>query len=101
MGRWAVIFDNAMGNQPLRDRHKDAHHAYLVDHRDMIRLAGATRAGDEAEFSGGMWIVENADRETALRLAQNAPFFLCGLHTGCRVFWWGSAPGFEAVTIAG
>jgi hypothetical protein len=66
MQRWAVIFDNAMGNQPLRDQHKDAHHAYLREHRNVIRMAGAIRDDGSDEFSGGIWIVDGVDRATAL-----------------------------------
>ena len=40
-----VLFENATGNQPLRDQHKAAHHAYLLEHRNAIRMAGQCETG--------------------------------------------------------
>ena len=99
MNRWAVIFENAMGNQALRNLHKDAHHAYLRQHREVIRLAGATRTGDIGEHSGAIWVIEGTSRTMANELAAGCPFFLYGVHTNYHLLWWGAAPGFEDVKI--
>ena len=52
MNRWLVLFENALGNQPLRDQHKAAHHAQLLELRYTIRIAMAVRDSDLEEFSG-------------------------------------------------
>ena len=100
MDRWAVIFDNATDHPGLGDQHhKDAHHAYLTKHRDMIRLAGAVSDDKGREFSGGMWVVEANARELVQALVQSCPFYQSGVHKSYRIAWWGSAPGFSHARI--
>ena len=99
MNRWVVIFENAMGNQELRDLHKDAHHAFLRENHNVIRLAGATRTGDIGEYSGAIWVIEGTSRTMAKQLADASPFFRQGVHSSYRIVWWGAAPGFESVRI--
>ena len=90
-----------MDRLDLRRQHRDDHHAYLRRHRDVIRMAGATMDEAADVYSGGLWVVEGVTRQQARALAEASPFFVTGVHVGCEVLWWGSAPGFEAVTIDG
>lgn len=95
MARWAVLFDNDTEHPKLRDQaHKDAHHAYLAAHPE-IRMAGAVSDDAGRPFTGGMWIVEADDRDRAMALARECPFYRSGVHRTMRVMWWGAAPGLE------
>lgn len=100
MARWAVVFENAVGHSSLSDRqHPVAHHTYLSQYRDVIRLAGAISEDDGELFVGGIWVVQADDRDTVRGLVEGSPFFISGAHSSYRLFWWGSAPGFESAKI--
>jgi len=100
MEQWAVVFDNNIDHPGLRDQqHRDAHHAYLTEHHDQIRLAGAVSDDKGKLFTGGMWLVEAETRETVQRLAEGSPFYQSGVHATYRLVWWGSAPGFENMIL--
>jgi uncharacterized protein YciI len=98
MARWAVMFENAIGHPSRADQaHKDEHHAYLVQHRDSIRSAGAIATDQQAPFVGGLWIVEATSRAEVQTLAEGCPFYRSGVHKSFRLVWWGSAPGMASL----
>lgn len=101
MARWAVTFEDATVHPGLRDqRHKEDHHAYLREHRDVIRLAGAVSDDAGNPFTGGLRLVEADNRESVAQLVEACTFYLSGVHQTYRLLWWGSPQGFDDWSFA-
>jgi uncharacterized protein YciI len=94
MARWVAIFEDADDAAEIRRAHTDSHLAYLKHHADEILIGGGLRPEPDAWFSGGLWVMEVANRARAVELCENDPFFTAGLRKGYRLFVWGKAlPG--------
>jgi hypothetical protein len=50
-------------------------------------------------FCGGLWVLEVADRDEAVRLVEGDPYFMLGLRRSYELFVWGKAPCYGAVTL--
>jgi uncharacterized protein YciI len=92
VARWAAIFEDNPEAPNVRQAQRDAHFAYLARHADRILLAGGLRPGEDAYWSGGLWIIEADTRADAAGLCEEDPFFVHGLRKGYQLFIWGRAP---------
>jgi uncharacterized protein len=63
----------------IRARERDAHLAYLAQHRDILVLGGATLADADDSRTGSVLIVNVPDREAADAFAADEPFRKGGL----------------------
>jgi uncharacterized protein YciI len=99
MSRWVAIFEDDPAGAWIRQQHQGDHFAYLDQHRDEILLAGGLRPNAGEWYCGGLWVMEVADREDAVRLCEDDPYFRLGLRKGYRLCVWGKAPPYHAVTL--
>jgi len=97
--RYVAIFDDNSDREWIRKQHAQQHFDYLGARRDKIRLAGGLRESPDAWYCGGLWILETASREEAVRLIEGDPYFTLGLRKGYRLLVWGKAPCYDAVTL--
>jgi uncharacterized protein len=97
--RWVAIFDDKDGHESIRKEHSAAHFDYLARHRDKIVIAGGLRPAPGEWYCGGLWVMEVASRDEAVRLVEADPYFRLGLRRSYLLFVWGKAPCYEAVTL--
>jgi hypothetical protein len=48
---------------------------------------------------GGLWVLEVESRDEAVALCEQDPYFRLGLRRGYRLYTWGTAPVYGAVTL--
>ncbi len=99
MARFIAFFRDDPAADWVRKQHDKDHFAYLDAHKDRIVLAGGLRPGPGEWYCGGLWILEVADRDEAVRLVEDDPYFKLGLRRGYELFTWGKAPCYGAVTL--
>lgn len=97
--RWVAIFDDNEGFDWVRKEHSSEHFDYLAANRDKIVLAGGLRPAPEERHSGGLWVMEFASRDEAVKLAEGDPYFRLGLRKSYRLHVWGKAPCYETVQL--
>lgn len=95
---WVVIFEESAGMADVRRKYESDHLAYLRANCAEILRAGGLRAGPEAPFRGGLWVLAPMPRERAVQLVEQEPYFV---HTRrpYQLFQWGKALPDLAVTI--
>ncbi len=96
MTRWVAIFDDLPGMADVRRDGDDRHFQYLERHRDRIPIAGGLREIPGGAFVGGLWVLETENREEAVRLIENDPYFRSG-QRNYRLLVWGKA--FEDIPV--
>ena len=101
MTRWVAIFEDNPEDQAgwVRRQHSGDHFAYLKMNTDTIKLAGGLRPDPDGWWNGGLWVMEVDTRLQAERLCENDPYFKLGLRKSYRLYVWGKAPFYEAVTL--
>ena len=101
MARWIAIFEDNAEAEPgwIRREHAADHFAYLARHADRILLGGGLRDAPDAWYNGGLWILEVTDRETAVALCEEDPYYRLGLRKSYRLFVWGKAPCYGDVLL--
>ena len=67
------------GGEAIRAAHRDAHFAYLEEHRDILVLGGAMLAEDGKTRTGSVLVINVPDREAAERFSGSEPFRRAGL----------------------
>jgi uncharacterized protein YciI len=96
--RWIAMFTDTPAMLEVRAQLADAHLAYLDRHASEILLAGGCRHSPEGDYVGGLWVLEVADRERAVQLVEQDPYFLSGgRHYELRT--WGKAFPERRVTL--
>jgi uncharacterized protein len=85
---FAVFFTDDPGHVAVRQREMPAHLRFLEQNADRIRAAGPLRDGDDPAFSGGLWLVDAADRDAVIALYQRDPFWPTGLRRSVRIYEW-------------
>lgn len=83
----------------MRKKHAVDRFAYLKMHADTIRPAGGLRPNPDDWFIGGLWVIEADTRQHAQSLCENDPYFKLGRRKGYRLYVWGKAPFYGAVTL--
>ena len=90
MARWVVIFEDTAGMLAVRQQCEPAHLAYLLANKDKILIAGGLRPAPGETFVGGLWVLAVADRDEAMALVENDPYYQPE-HRKYRVLAWGKA----------
>lgn len=98
MARWVVIFEDSAGMLDVRQRHGAEHLAYLDANKDKILIGGGLRPTPGEPFVGGLWVLDVADRQEAIRLIENDPYYRPEFRK-YRVLAWGNAFDDRAVTL--
>ena len=99
MARYAAIFENNDGADAIREKFHAAHLAYLERNRDKVLIGGALRPSPDEASVGGLWVIEAASRDEAVRLCEGDPFFSEGLRKSYRLLLWGKAFADRPVTL--
>jgi hypothetical protein len=99
MTRWVAIFDDDPDGAWVRREHSADRFAYLESHKDRIVLGGGLRPAPEEWWVGGLWVMEVASRDEAVRLCEEDPYFKHGLRKGYRLYTWGKAPCYGKVEL--
>ncbi len=101
MPRWVAIFENNPEAEAswVRKQHAEDHFAYLATNRDKIILGGGLRPNPGEWYCGGLWILRVEDRDEAVALCENDPYFKLGLRKGYRLYVWGKAPCYGTVEL--
>lgn len=63
----------------IRAAHRDAHLAYLDEHKAIVLLGGAMLAEDGATRTGSVLVINVRSREEAEQFSANEPFRRAGL----------------------
>lgn len=96
--RWVALFDDTPKMPDVRKRAHAAHLAYLSAHTHEILIAGGLYPDVGAPIVGGLWIMEAADRDEAIRLIEGDPYFVPGVRT-YRLFVWGKTLEGQAALL--
>ena len=99
MARWVALFidkEEAI-TRTIREQHAQAHFDYLAEHKNEILIAGGLRPDETSWFSGGMWVLEVANKKRAAELCEADPYFKLGLRKSYELFVWGKAPCYDTV----
>ena len=98
MARWVAIFDDTADMLDVRKQFGQQHLAYLETHKDKILIGGGLRPAPGEAFVGGLWVLEVANRDEAVRLIENDPYYRAEFRT-YRLFTWGKALEDRSVTL--
>lgn len=97
--RYIAIFTDIADGSAIRAEWTEAHQAFLRAHKGALRLAGAVRPEHGEAPRGGVWVFDTETRAEADAIVRQDPFFVAGLRASYDLFAWGTAPGYEDVTL--
>jgi uncharacterized protein len=97
--RWIAFFEDEPQREWIRKEHSGAHFDYLRANCQKIMLAGGLRPAPGDWYCGGLWVLEVDSREEAVKLLEADPYFKLGLRKTYRLFVWGKAPCYGAVSL--
>jgi uncharacterized protein len=80
--------DKADGGLELRKANRDAHIAYLQDHKSQLVAAGPTLSDDGETMNGSVIIMEFADRAAAQTFCAGDPYALAGVFESVTITPW-------------
>lgn len=85
--KFAVLLeDNPAADADIRQKHMAAHLAFLEENTDRIEAAGPLPVLGNG--SGGLWIVEAANKAAAEVLIHTDPFWPTGLRKSVQILVW-------------
>ncbi|GAA6207026.1 hypothetical protein NBRC116601_03190 [Cognatishimia sp. WU-CL00825] len=84
---WVVLFEDEPEMISHRREHRDAHHAFLQENENRIKIAGNMRPMPGAPYSGGMWIVKGCDFDDVIDIVQKDPLYN-PQYRSFRIFSW-------------
>ncbi len=87
---FVIRFTDKTGSREIRQRHLDAHLAWL-DRRRPILVAGSLREAPDSDPVGGLWVVEADSKEAARELFQTDPFWIHGMRESVEILHWSKA----------
>ena len=96
--RWIAYFTETPEMMAIRKERQELHLEYLRRHEDEILIAGGCREVPGGAFVGGLWVLEVANKERAIQLVENDPYFV----PGCRSYQllvWGKAFADKTVIL--
>lgn len=101
MPRWIALFEDhpAEIGALIRRDHAQAHFDYLAGHADKIKIGGGLRDAPGEWFVGGLWVIDGATRQEAVRLCEDDPYYKLGLRKSYRLYVWGKAPCYGDVFL--
>lgn len=88
--RMVAIFEDEPAMLAIPAARSAAHLAYLDQNRDRILIGGGLRPAPGEAYCGGLWVLEVTDRDEAVRLIENNPYFDSAIRR-YKLFVWGKA----------
>jgi len=82
---YVILFEDDPSKLHVREQQMQAHIEWLDRNRDRVLLAGSLREAAGATPSGGMWLVDVADRAAADALYRDDPFWTEGLRASVTI----------------
>ncbi len=76
------------GGVAMRDQHRQAHQAYLVEQADRIMMRGPLLNDAGTESVGNVWLLDVPDMAAGRRLVENEPYNKAGLYQDAAVYRW-------------
>ena len=95
--RLIAIFEDTPRMPAVRARLEPAHIEYLASHTSEIVIAGGLREAPGAAYVGGLWVLEVASKERAIRLIEEDPFFQAEPRPYRLLVWGKALPAVQAV----
>jgi uncharacterized protein YciI len=92
MATFALICLDKPGSVDLRLASREAHLAYVQDHRDLVRLAGPF-LDDEGRMVGSLFLIEAPDEAAARAFHAADPYVLAGLFERSDLRRWRATVG--------
>ncbi|OED50329.1 hypothetical protein AB838_02855 [Rhodobacteraceae bacterium (ex Bugula neritina AB1)] len=83
---FCVVFEDAPGQDALRQRHMAAHLEFLGTCG--LRVLGAGPLLENGAGRGGMWLVEAEASDAVLRMVHADPFWPTGLRKSVQILQW-------------
>lgn len=83
-----LLEDDPERADKVRRRVMPDHLAFLDHHSTRIRSAGPLRDPADGTSTGGLWVVEAADRDQVGVLVHADPFWAAGLRRSVRILEW-------------
>jgi uncharacterized protein YciI len=96
--RWIAYFTDTPEMLKVRRERQDMHFDYLKEHESEILIAGSCRETPDGAFVGGLWVLEVPNKERAVELIENDPYFNSGYRT-YRLMVWGKAFDGRSVVL--
>ena len=96
--RWVVIFDDAPQMMDHRKKQGKKHADYARANKNEILIGGGFREAPEESFVGGMWVMEVKDRNRAVELIENDPYYH-PVHRKYKLYTWGKILEDETVEL--
>jgi hypothetical protein len=82
---YVIYMEDGPRSAEIRAATREAHLAYLEQHRDILVLGGALLAEDGTTRTGSMLVVNVPGREEAEAFSANEPFRRAGLFASVRI----------------
>src|SRR5262245_51738171 len=86
-----LLFEDDPTKLAVRQAEMTAHRAFLDRNRERILVAGSLRDQPDANPSGGLWIVDAADRAACDAIYKEDPFWTKGLRHSVTIKLWSKA----------
>jgi len=94
--RWLVLFENSPEVLWGRAERGSEHLEYLQRNRQQIVIASGLHGTSDGAVSGGFWIMQADDRNTAVDLIESDPFYVRE-HRHYRLHAWEDAFNVDAL----
>lgn len=82
---YIIYQEDGPGSKAIRAQWKEAHLAYLDQHKDILVLGGATLAEDGLARTGSVLILNVPSRAVAEAFSNNEPFRKAGLFKSVKI----------------
>ena len=85
---YCVLFEDDDRHAEMRQKHMQAHLAFLKQHADAIDAAGPLTDSATKRPAGGLWVVQAESAEAVRALVEADPFWPTGLRKSVRILEW-------------
>ena len=82
---YIIYQEDRPGGAPVRAANKQAHFAYLEEHKDKLVLGGALLADDGVQRVGSCLVLNVPDRAAAEAFSRDEPFRKAGLFESVKI----------------
>ncbi len=82
---WAIYCVDKPNTAPIREKHLQAHRAYLQTQKNVIVLAGATQTDDGTQATGSLFVLNVSGRAEAKKFSDGDPFTQNGVFASVTI----------------
>lgn len=88
---FALRFTDHPTSFNVRKEYLNSHLEWLKQKQDVVKAAGSLREKNNDQPVGALWIVKAENREDALEIFSDDPFWVHGLRASVEVLFWSLA----------